>query len=312
MTIQNLTFFSGQASSISTNRLTDWVNGNVFCVPIKTSYTFNAAHNLATVLLHAGGPATPMTGLSVSTIGTQTYAFDADDLRTQPIVDDSIGSFLIYYNRLSTPTPLGLFFGVHGLPGTATGGTLDLSFSTSISKVFRSTWSGSQYNIDHDTHLSIFQAPVSLDTFAVDSLVRKDYGLIKKQFSKSKTDMYSDLAALARSHPLTGDMTTVVSNASINQSIKNILLTDPGTRPFSSIKFGAGIKSMLFELGDGVTASRTERAISIALSNYEPRIVVLNVVVENIPDKWAVSVRVVYSIKMTNATGSFDLFLERA
>ena len=312
MTIQNLTFFSGQASSISTNRLTDWVNGNAFCVPIKTSYTFNAAHNLATVLLHAGGPATPMTGLSVSTIGTQTYAFDADDLRTQPIVDDSIGSFLIYYNRLSTPTPLGLFFGVHGLPGTATGGTLDLSFSTSISKVFRSTWSGSQYNIDHDTHLSIFQAPVSLDTFAVDSLVRKDYGLIKKQFSKSKSDMYSDLSALGRSHPLTGDMVAVVGTTAINQSIKNILLTDPGTRPFSSVEFGAGLKSMLFELGDSATARDIRQLIVAALSNYEPRIVVLDVLVESIPESWAISIRIIYSIKMTNVTGSFDLFLERA
>jgi predicted component of type VI protein secretion system len=55
-----------------------------------------------------------------------------------------------------------------------------------------------------------------------------------------------------------------------------------------------------------------ERSIATTINNFEPRVILQDVNVELIPERNAASIQITYSIRMTNTTETFDLFLERA
>jgi phage baseplate assembly protein W len=87
---------------------------------------------------------------------------------------------------------------------------------------------------------------------------------------------YSDLDLTFTAHPETGDLTRVFDENAIKGAMKNILLTDIGSKPFDRY-FGMGLQSLLFEdLGPGKLVT-IERLVYEKLSEYEPRIVVESV-----------------------------------
>jgi phage baseplate assembly protein W len=63
---------------------------------------------------------------------------------------------------------------------------------------------------------------------------------------------------------------------SINQSIKNILLTLRGEVPFDPL-FGSGINHLLFEKMGPVTEELLRDEVVAALENHEPRIEINNI-----------------------------------
>lgn len=99
---------------------------------------------------------------------------------------------------------------------------------------------------------------------------------------------YSDLDLAFRINPVTGNIAKKTDVESIKQSVLNILLTNPGERPFDP-NFGCDIKSLLFENFDSLVASVLEDKILLALSNYEPRVKVLDLVVDETPDRNAIT-----------------------
>jgi len=99
---------------------------------------------------------------------------------------------------------------------------------------------------------------------------------------------YSDLDLGFRINPVTGNIAKKTDVESIKQSVLNILLTNPGERPFDP-NFGCDIRSLLFENFDSLVASVLEDKILLALSNYEPRVRVLDLVVDETPDRNAIT-----------------------
>ena len=89
-------------------------------------------------------------------------------------------------------------------------------------------------------------------------------------------------------------------------------LTSPGERPFSGLDIGGGLNDLLFELSHSGLAEDLERSIATTINNFEPRVILQDVNVELIPERNAASIQITYSIRMTNTTETFDLFLERA
>ena len=77
--------------------------------------------------------------------------------------------------------------------------------------------------------------------------------------------------------------TTVTDAAAINNSIKNILLTPRGSMP-GKPTFGSRIHEVLFSNIDYITKDIMKNFIQEALSKWEPRIIVLDVIIEDVPE----------------------------
>lgn len=76
----------------------------------------------------------------------------------------------------------------------------------------------------------------------------------------------------------TGGVAMVEQEPEIEQAIRIILGTAPGERPMRP-EFGCGIHDYVFAPGDGDTAGRIAHEVRAALSRWEPRIEVTDVVV---------------------------------
>lgn len=71
---------------------------------------------------------------------------------------------------------------------------------------------------------------------------------------------------------ITKDVKPKSGISSISQSIKNILLTSPGERPFS--QFGVGLNYYFFENDTLETLIAVREMITSMIGQYEPRVVV--------------------------------------
>jgi phage baseplate assembly protein W len=98
----------------------------------------------------------------------------------------------------------------------------------------------------------------------------------------SKRDQYIDFDLTFRRNPVSGDVLIKKDISSINQSIKNILLTNKLEKPFKP-RFGGNIHNTLFDLmtnwdyrGSPHDINMQEE-IKLALKIHEPRIVVSDV-----------------------------------
>ncbi len=88
---------------------------------------------------------------------------------------------------------------------------------------------------------------------------------------------FKDLSVTFKPHPITGDLITVKDEASIKQSIVNLLLTNKGERFFAP-DVGSSISNLLFEPLDYGTASLLQSEIKTTLERYEPRIQIISII----------------------------------
>jgi phage baseplate assembly protein W len=82
---------------------------------------------------------------------------------------------------------------------------------------------------------------------------------------------FKDLSVTFKKHPVTDDLVVVKDKAAIIQSIRNLLLTQKGERPFQP-DLGSDIYRLLFEPLDFATSALIRQAVLETLNNYEPRI----------------------------------------
>ena len=121
-----------------------------------------------------------------------------------------------------------------------------------------------------------------------------------------------DISITGKPHPLTGDLVTLKGDAAINQSLRNILLANTYERPYTSQQVAGNISSLLFEFNDAITADELRTGITMAVTKHEPRITLLDVLVQSYPEKYAMLVKIIYMIKTTDVTHEFNLILDRA
>lgn len=112
--------------------------------------------------------------------------------------------------------------------------------------------------------------------------------------AKYEPEIYSDLSYKPQLNQL-GDATKLVNMDSIKQGVKTIVLTPPGSRLFEPT-FGCGVSSLMFELIDDDTSVRVQRMIRNALSTYEPRILVNDVIVKVDADNSSIDIEINYFI----------------
>lgn len=107
-------------------------------------------------------------------------------------------------------------------------------------------------------------------------------------------EKFSDLHSTFEVNPDTGDLYRNINDFAIRESLKNIMLTDLGERPFQPT-LGGDIRRHLFENMDDTTAVRLRTAIEIAIHNHEPRVVLKDLSIVPDYDNNQVSITLFYT-----------------
>ena len=126
----------------------------------------------------------------------------------------------------------------------------------------------------------------------------------------ARQETYKDLDFTFKQNPNTNDVGIKKDNASVSQSILNILRTNHGERPFN-YNFGANLRSYLFENMTNITAANMATSINTALANYEPRIEVLNTNIQANADANDVNITVTGRVKSSNEIIDIATTIER-
>jgi phage baseplate assembly protein W len=125
-----------------------------------------------------------------------------------------------------------------------------------------------------------------------------------------KEERYSDVSMGFEKNPLTGNIARVTDAQSIKQALKSLLLTDQGERLYN-VNLGSKIKSSLFDPLDEITASVLNSSIRQAISNYEPRVEVVQLQVFPSQEMNAFKVNLFFSIINIPEVQQLDLTLKR-
>lgn len=123
------------------------------------------------------------------------------------------------------------------------------------------------------------------------------------------TRIYSDLDFGFNMTP-TGDVARKYDENAIKQSLKNLVMTSNFERPFHS-EIGCRINRLLFEPAGPMLETMLQNEIRNVINNFEPRVVLNDVVVRSNPDNNVVYVSIEFRIVNTSAPISLDLILKR-
>ena len=122
---------------------------------------------------------------------------------------------------------------------------------------------------------------------------------------------FKDLSITFKKHPVTNDLVTVKDKAAVSQSIKGLLLTRKGERPFQP-DLGSGLQDILFEPMDYGTSALIKKEITETLNRYEPRVVVTGLICFPDYDNNGYNVELEYLIRgREDRPVGIDIFLER-
>lgn len=124
------------------------------------------------------------------------------------------------------------------------------------------------------------------------------------------TRTYSDIDFNFTAHPVTKDLVRRYDDNAIKAAVKNLILTNNYERPFHS-EIGSPIRKLLFDLATPMFAISLKRAITDVINNFEPRVEVIDVVINDQSDANAVYVRIEFRIVNTQRPLYVDLLLER-
>jgi phage baseplate assembly protein W len=106
------------------------------------------------------------------------------------------------------------------------------------------------------------------------------------------------------------DIALSYDSQAIIRSVRNILLTKKFEKPWNP-NFGSNVDTLLFENISFMAATALEKEISVAITNYEPRINLKNVVVQPYPDRNAYDVTLTFFIANATQPTTVTVFLER-
>ena len=106
---------------------------------------------------------------------------------------------------------------------------------------------------------------------------------------------FKDINLSFKRHPVTNDVMTIRNEDAIKRSVKNIIFTILGEKPFEP-NFGSVINESLFDLNTSLNEIRVADEISASLRNYEPRISDIDVTVTVAPDTNEMNCTVQYEI----------------
>ena len=120
---------------------------------------------------------------------------------------------------------------------------------------------------------------------------------------------FKDINLSFKRHPVTNDLVVIKNEDAIKKSVKNIIFTILGEKPYDPF-FGSSVNNSLFELSNPLDEIRISDEIQSTLLNYEPRIDNIIVNVENDPDNHELNATIQYDITgIPNSSQSVNVLL---
>jgi phage baseplate assembly protein W len=121
--------------------------------------------------------------------------------------------------------------------------------------------------------------------------------IARDKFDKASTkyQVYSDFLNDLTPHPVVKDIVRYTNEASVNRSIRNLLLTNRGERLYQP-DIGSDIQQLLFEPMIASTGDLIRKFVETTISTYESRAKVLDVRVAAYEDQNAYAVTISYMI----------------
>ena len=110
---------------------------------------------------------------------------------------------------------------------------------------------------------------------------------------------YRDLSYTFKINPLRKDLNILKDENAIKRSLLNLFSYRKGEKFFNS-SFGSGIPDLLFEPFDFATAGLLKNEVSLLISKYEPRVNLLEVIVDLNEAEYTYDVEIVYTIPDTS------------
>ena len=110
-----------------------------------------------------------------------------------------------------------------------------------------------------------------------------------------KTRQFTDLNLLFTSHPSTKDVTLKTDEDAVKASIRNLISTNNFERPFHP-EIGCQIFGLLFENFNPLTVQIMKQTIIDVIDKFEPRAVILDVILGDNSDKNSIDVDVIFRL----------------
>ena len=109
-------------------------------------------------------------------------------------------------------------------------------------------------------------------------------GNLTKAKIVSRRKGHRDLDLKLAIHPIRKDLSRGLGDVYKRQAVKNLLITNANERPFQPF-LGANLRGLLFEPADTLTKIALRENISNVLNNHEPRIIVQDIDIKDLPDE---------------------------
>ena len=120
----------------------------------------------------------------------------------------------------------------------------------------------------------------------------------------------SDLDLGFTIHPNLNDIRPLKDLEAIKQSVKNLVLTNQGDRPFQP-SIGGNVTRLLFEPADPFIISELQEEIKAVIEREEPRVNHVAVRVDNRDDINSLHVAIQFNVVGKTLPASMDFYLER-
>jgi len=136
------------------------------------------------------------------------------------------------------------------------------------------------------------------------------YDAQSKSKSTRNSRRFRDIDLDFGRNAVTNDVNIVEDVIAIKRSVKNLIQTNFYERPFNP-ELGCGIRELLFENFTPMTGIFLKRKIEEVLINYEPRIQLQNVAVDDDPDKNRLVVDIYFYVIGVSGPQVVTTFLQR-
>lgn len=122
--------------------------------------------------------------------------------------------------------------------------------------------------------------------------------------------VYSDFSMNMLQNPLSGDLGIVANENAVRASLKNLVLTNRYERLLDPY-IGTDLQSLLFETPDSGVTKLIQEYIKQTITNYEPRVNLIDVKCVAYPQQNGYTATIIYSLKTFNGVQTLNIPLNR-
>jgi phage baseplate assembly protein W len=127
---------------------------------------------------------------------------------------------------------------------------------------------------------------------------------------KKMPEVYSDFTTAFSVNPFNGNLARVTNDKAITQSLRNLIMTNYGERFFQP-EVGSNVNKILFEPNDIIAQEDLQYHITQTITQNEPRVNLVQVVVQPNVVQNSIAVNIVYSIINTQQVQNLNIILNR-